>query len=269
MFSSFVFALVTVSAVSARAVPRATPPTGWDTAALEPYNNYHCRYLALQCEYQHNTDFFTSCCHPLLVNESISSRPADCQLPSNTTCNNGEPVPVPSTAPAPSVAPTPSAAPTPSVAPAPSAAPTPSAANTTPAPANVAPTPATTTSSSEPPAATTPSSGSNGSSAANTGGVATYFYQNGVAGACGTIHQDTDYICAIDQIRYGTSGNASPLCGDQVLITNLDNGKTVTVTVADDCPTCDNSNSIDLSVSAFEAIADLSTGEVPISWIFL
>jgi hypothetical protein len=35
MFSSFVFALVTVSAVSARAVPRATPPTGWDTAALE------------------------------------------------------------------------------------------------------------------------------------------------------------------------------------------------------------------------------------------
>ncbi|KAF8844480.1 barwin-like endoglucanase [Paxillus ammoniavirescens] len=258
MFSSLVFALFTVSAVSALAVPRATPPTGWDTAALESYNDYHCRYLALQCQYQHNTDFFTSCCHPLLANESISSRPADCQMPANTTCNNGEPVPS---------APTPSVAPTPSAAPAPSVAPTPSAVNTTPVPVNVAPIPAKTT-SSEPPA-TTPSSGSSGSSAANTGGVATYFYQNGVAGACGTVHKDTDYICAMDQIRYGTSGNASPLCGDQVLITNLSNGKTVTVTVADDCPTCDNSNSIDLSVSAFEAIADLSTGEVPISWIFL
>ncbi|KAG1735268.1 uncharacterized protein EDB91DRAFT_1037187, partial [Suillus paluster] len=54
-------------------------------------------------------------------------------------------------------------------------------------------------------------------------------------------------------------GNSSPLCGKQVQITNLSNGKTVTVTVADDCPTCANSESIDLSVAAFEAISDLST----------
>ncbi|KIK96231.1 hypothetical protein PAXRUDRAFT_138966 [Paxillus rubicundulus Ve08.2h10] len=255
MFSSLVFALFTVSAASARAVPRATPPTGWDTAALESYNDYHCRYLALQCEYQHNTDFFTSCCHPLLANETISSRPADCQLPADTTCDNGEPVPSggnddtecgdePSSAPP--------------------AAPTTSPAKTTstPPPDNVAPAPSKT-SSANPPAATPPSSGSNGSSAANTGGVATYFYQNGVAGACGTVHKDTDYICAMDQTLYGNSGNSSPLCGNQVLITNLNNGKTVTVTVADDCPTCSNANSIDLSVVAFEAIADLSTGEVP------
>jgi expansin (peptidoglycan-binding protein) len=92
---------------------------------------------------------------------------------------------------------------------------------------------------------------------------ATFFYQNGNPGACGTVHSDSDFICAIDQARYGDSGNASPLCGQQVQITNTDNGKTVTVTIADDCPTCDNSNSIDLSVGAFEAIGDLSTGLLP------
>jgi hypothetical protein len=32
------------------------------------------------------------------------------------------------------------------------------------------------------------------------------------------------------------------------------------VTVADECPTCDNANSIDLSEGAFETIADLSVG---------
>jgi rare lipoprotein A (peptidoglycan hydrolase) len=71
-----------------------------------------------------------------------------------------------------------------------------------------------------------------------------------------------------DQARYGTSGNASPLCGKQVVITNTQNGKTVTVTVADDCPTCSGGNSIDLSVAAFKAIADESQGVVPISWVF-
>jgi rare lipoprotein A (peptidoglycan hydrolase) len=83
------------------------------------------------------------------------------------------------------------------------------------------------------------------------------------------VHADTDYICAIDQNRYGNSGNSSPLCGKQVKITNTQNGKTVTVTVADDCPTCENSNSIDLSVSAFEAIASLSEGVAPIAWSFV
>jgi rare lipoprotein A (peptidoglycan hydrolase) len=73
----------------------------------------------------------------------------------------------------------------------------------------------------------------------------------------------------MDQARYGNSGNASPLCGQQVKITNNNNGNTVTVTVADDCPTCENSNSIDLSVAAFEALDALSVGEVPITWEFL
>jgi len=82
------------------------------------------------------------------------------------------------------------------------------------------------------------------------------------------VHSDSDFICAIDQDRYGDSGAKSSLCGKQVKITNTQNGNTVTVTVADDCPTCENSNSIDLSVAAFEKLAPLSQGVAPISWTF-
>lgn len=42
--------------------------------------------------------------------------------------------------------------------------------------------------------------------------------------------------------------------------------KTVTVTIADDCPTCQNKDSIDLSVAAFKQIASLDEGDVPITW---
>jgi rare lipoprotein A (peptidoglycan hydrolase) len=73
----------------------------------------------------------------------------------------------------------------------------------------------------------------------------------------------------MDQSRYGNSGNESPLCGKQVKITNTQNGNTVTVTVADDCPTCENANSIDLSVAAFQQLAPLSQGVAPISWSFV
>jgi len=73
----------------------------------------------------------------------------------------------------------------------------------------------------------------------------------------------------MDQGRYGDSGAKSSLCGKQVKITNTNNGKTVTVTVADDCPTCLNDNSIDLSVGAFTQIATEEEGMVPISWEFL
>lgn len=67
-----------------------------------------------------------------------------------------------------------------------------------------------------------------------------------------------------DQTLFGTLGPASPLCNKQVEITNLDNGNTVIVTIVDDCPTCNNEYSIDLSVGAFQALeSDLSVGEFP------
>lgn len=127
---------------------------------------------------------------------------------------------------------------------------------------------------------------------------ATYYFQNGVAGACGTVHSDYDYIAAIgkkisytlcisitqyaDGNRYGNLGERSGLCGRRVQITNNRNGRvrsnshetesnlmlsllhqTVVVTIADACPTCLNSNSIDLSMLAFQQIASLPEGMVP------
>jgi len=101
------------------------------------------------------------------------------------------------------------------------------------------------------------------------GGIATFFYQNGNLGACGENHTDYELLAAIDQGRYGNSGNASPLCGKQVEIINIQNGKSVVVPIKDDCPTCKNYNSIDLSVAAFEKLATKDKGEVDIKWRFL
>jgi expansin (peptidoglycan-binding protein) len=98
---------------------------------------------------------------------------------------------------------------------------------------------------------------------------ATYFYQNGVAGACGTVHSDSDYIVATDYRRYGDLSKQSDLCGKKVLITNTKNGKTVICTVADACPTCNNGNSLDLSEGAFKEIASLDDGMVPISYTYM
>ncbi|KDR68843.1 hypothetical protein GALMADRAFT_215445 [Galerina marginata CBS 339.88] len=102
-----------------------------------------------------------------------------------------------------------------------------------------------------------------------TGGFATFFSQGGVAGACGTVHQDSDLIGAIDVARYGNPGTQSSLCFHQARITNVNNGKSVTITITDVCVSCQNNNSFDLSTGAFSAIASLSDGIIPITWEFL
>lgn len=287
-FATLALSLIATSAVSAIVVPRATAPKGWDTAALESYATYHCRYLALQCQNQHNTQFFSNCCHPLAANESASALPTQCQMPTGVSCSNGVLVSVGSTddgCDEPSSTPTASAPTSSTSGTSVKSTPTYSSSSTTEkstptptpssssVPVNVAPAPTTShtsthTSSAAAVSTTAPSTGSSDSSL-NYGGFATYFYQNGNAGACGTVHSDYDFICAMDQARYGNSGNASPLCGQQVQITNENNGNTVVVTIADDCPTCANENSIDLSVAAFQALDNLSVGDVPIKWKFL
>jgi expansin (peptidoglycan-binding protein) len=103
--------------------------------------------------------------------------------------------------------------------------------------------------------------------------LATYYEQNGNAGACGEYNSDSAMIIAINGASsdsYWTDySQKSPYCGRWVTIENTDNGKTVVAKVADVCPTCTgNGESIDLSVGAFQAIGTLDQGLLPIRWHF-
>ncbi|OAV94598.1 hypothetical protein PTTG_03811 [Puccinia triticina 1-1 BBBD Race 1] len=100
------------------------------------------------------------------------------------------------------------------------------------------------------------------------GGWATYFTQNQIAGACGKVHEDTDVIVALDYRRYGALNKISKHCGKKVRITSGD--KTIIATVADACPTCLNQNSLDLSEGAFKKLGvTVQEGMKPITWKFI
>ncbi|KDQ33147.1 plant-expansin-like protein [Pleurotus ostreatus PC15] len=101
------------------------------------------------------------------------------------------------------------------------------------------------------------------------GGFATFYDQHGVAGACGDVNPDSALIAALDYRTYGDTSKKSSHCGSKVNIKNTKNGKSVIVTVADACPTCENKASIDLSRAAFNTIATEDEGIVPIEWFFL
>jgi hypothetical protein len=254
-------------------------PAGWHVDYLENYDVYHDRYVALSCQGRHGDAFFESCCHPLLATETLEgNREAQCNpanLPSASSsaaapastsaapveeeeeeCDAEEETATSSAAPAPvqttaaevqaAVAPT-------TTAPAPAATTTKAAA------------PATTTKAAAPAVTTKAAAPSGGDE--KTGGFATYFYQNGVAGACGVSNPDSLPLVAITAEYYGgDSGRASDNCGRYVNIKNTNNGKTVTAVVADLCPTCVNGNSLDLSVGAFTSIASEADGMVPVTW---
>ncbi|WOO83908.1 Papain inhibitor [Vanrija pseudolonga] len=355
------FSSLLVAAVAASAAPIAKlqqrEPTGW-ASKLEPYDTYHVRYVALGCSKQHNTQFFTDCCHPLKNGTDLSSRPSYCTpnatalasasariakqsgattapLPSASDdaddeycsdaapSNSGAPAPsaavgTPLNAPAPSPAPTTSAADAqatpdasssstttteaapssttttdaaPSSSPtaeadsassaidnneafAAAAAPTPSSSSSDKKEAPTqAPSSSTTTTTDQPqPTSAAPTQGGGGGGSGQTYGdaYATFFYQNGVAGACGTVHSDSDAIVAIDTNGWWqNTGQVSDLCGRQVRITRVSDGRQVTATIADACPTCDTNNSLDLSVGAFNQIATPAEGMVGITWQFI
>lgn len=267
VFCIIPLALAAVSAVSGHVIRRHQKPPGWETEILQNYDVYHERYLKWNCQKQHNSTYFDKCCHPLLkgepmsVLENLGCDPGD-------ECDDGDssvlPSSTPSTQPAHANAYSP-APPSSSSKPAGAAlakgndSPSPS-----PQPTTTTPTSTPIKSSTSPPPAQTSASGGGGGDVHN-GGVATFFFQNGVAGACGAVHQDTDLICAMDSILY----EQQDLCGKKVLITNTQNGKSVTVTVRDECPTCNNANSIDLSHGAFGMIATYDQGQVPIKWEFV
>ncbi|KAK4703771.1 hypothetical protein P7C70_g2446, partial [Phenoliferia sp. Uapishka_3] len=111
--------------------------------------------------------------------------------------------------------------------------------------------------------ATTSASTSSSASGSTYSGKATYFYQEGGTGACGAVNVDSAKIVAIQSAFYTES-----LCGKTVVITNTANSKTVTATVADECPGCSSKYSLDLSTGAFDSIGDEDTGVLDISWSF-
>lgn len=274
--------------VSAAPLKRAAPAS-WATGYLEEYDTYHTRYLALDCQDQHNTTFFESCCHPLLSTESLSDRPANCTPSASSVSSASAAATASASSSANTDAETEYCSDSDVVASYVSSAAAASsgasevvystgsvtatlavenniAATSTSAKAKATSAAATSTSSSAA-AATTSASSSSG----DYSGYATYFTQNGNAGECGTVHSDSDHVIAINSNGFWqdyASNDNSPYCGKSVTITNTNNGKTTTATVADVCPTCDGSYSIDLSVGAFTAIATEEEGMVPITWSF-
>ncbi|KAJ7774898.1 plant expansin [Mycena metata] len=274
-------------------VSRATPPAGWATSYLEPYDTYHARYTADDCENKHNTTFFDSCCHPLLATSSSSAAAAkstttdneddddeDCDDEDDGSdgsdnndddddgedCDDGDDEE--SSTPAATstqvavthttVAVTTTHAETTQETTTAKQETTTAKQETTTAKQETTTAKQTTTSTASTPDKTS-------SSSLVLGGFGTWFTQGGVAGACGTVHSDNDFVVALQTKTYANGAN----CGRKIEVINASNGKSVQGVVADECPTCTNSESVDMSLAMFEKLAALSVGEFGIKWQFL
>ncbi|KIP09532.1 hypothetical protein PHLGIDRAFT_18613 [Phlebiopsis gigantea 11061_1 CR5-6] len=250
LLTAATFALSAVSSVVGAAIPaNRRDEASYDQAFLEPYATYNARYNTLGCASQHDTEFFSDCCHPLLIGETLeANRKAYCNPASTSATATSAPIS--------SAVNNVGGAP-PTFASSSTAVPT----TTSKAPATTSKAPAEAPSTTSKAQATTTTASA--ATPTNTG-HATWFYQHNTAGACGTVHQDTDKVIALDSAIYDNGA----LCGKTVTLVNLSNGKTTTATVADECPTCDSAESIDLSQGAFSALTDgdFGLGEFNIAW---
>lgn len=113
-----------------------------------------------------------------------------------------------------------------------------------------------------------PSSGG-GSRGTSHKGDATYF-QPGM-GACGQSNSSSDKIVAVSKHmfkQFGSGGdpNSNKLCGKK--ITAKYEGKSTSVTVMDQCPTC-STHDLDLSPAAFKELAPKTKGRLKnLEWSF-
>lgn len=90
-------------------------------------------------------------------------------------------------------------------------------------------------------------------------GRATYYAADG-SGNCGFDPSPNDLdVAAMDAAEW----NGSAVCGECVAITGPKGS--VTVRIVDQCPGCETGH-LDLSQEAFAKIADVSAGNVPITW---
>ena len=99
--------------------------------------------------------------------------------------------------------------------------------------------------------------------------MATFYSQNGVAGACGDVHGDYDMIAALPY-AWWPNGYTQPIeqCGRSIVITRPSSGAQITVMVADACPTCVSGDSVDLSIGAYLQLGTENEGTFPITWQF-
>jgi len=240
-----------------RDVPAQFQERGYkvDADLLEPYPKYSLRYRQFHCSDRHGTEFWDRCCHPLLKDEPLDALPDLCfeDVPCDSTTTSHAPEPTTTT--------TYNLVDTPHDTPGNVGAPP----STTPPPTTSTPHP------SPSPTTTTPSGGGGGGGDGGNwhqGGKGTYYYQKGNAGACGEVHSDEDMIVALNVAYYGNTGAVSKFCGQKIELVNTNNGKSVTAIVKDVCPTCDGSESQDLSVGVIRALDPnyLNDGMIPIKW---
>ncbi|TNY17728.1 hypothetical protein DMC30DRAFT_419512 [Rhodotorula diobovata] len=107
------------------------------------------------------------------------------------------------------------------------------------------------------------SSSSGGSGKVYSGGIATFFYQNG---NCGQVNSDSTLLVALPTNTYAGGSH----CGKYVSITRTATGQSIKALVADSCPTCNNDSCLDLSWGAFSALGGTeSMGVFDITWQFV
>lgn len=103
-------------------------------------------------------------------------------------------------------------------------------------------------------------------------GSATYYNlgtDGSAIGACGTSLVDSDLIAAASYQLYDNwpgataNPNTNPICGQYAKVSYQ--GASVTVRIADECPGCDKRH-LDLSPSAFTALAAESVGMMDVTW---
>ncbi|KAI0789750.1 hypothetical protein C8Q75DRAFT_806904 [Abortiporus biennis] len=93
----------------------------------------------------------------------------------------------------------------------------------------------------------------------HTGEVA--FFSPGI-GACGESNVSSDNVVSVNIDVFNQF--RSVICNDKFISVTAF-GKTLSVKIVDECPTCD-SNGLHLSVGAFEFFAPESTGEFQAQW---
>ncbi|KAJ1929970.1 hypothetical protein IWQ60_000699 [Tieghemiomyces parasiticus] len=129
----------------------------------------------------------------------------------------------------------------------------------------VAPTAAVDREAESTPTADSTNADSSGGSGEEFTGEGTYYSPSVGLGACGLQNSDSDFVAALNAPQFGSPANpnSNPLCGKKALVKGPKGS--VTVTIVDKCPPC-KSGDLDLSVGAFDQIADQAEGRVPISW---